>query len=141
MKVIFLDVDGVLNTRPGSLDAAKLQLLTQIVQETGAQIVLSSTWRKHQHLKNRLQSALSARALKLYSSTPVLEYEEYGLMRARPRGEEIRAWLDENPHVSQFVILDDDPNMVTLKPLLVQTQSDTGLTPDLARECIRRLNE
>lgn len=51
-KVIFLDVDGVLthedylNGVEEDLDREKITFLKQIVEETDAKIVLSSTWRK-----------------------------------------------------------------------------------------------
>ena len=56
MKVIFLDIDGVLNSiafdrerinEQGNIDETRLPLLKQILDETGALIVLSSLWRKH----------------------------------------------------------------------------------------------
>lgn len=55
MKVIFLDVDGVLNSRDwlvnnrvrteNSVNQEKVKLLMEIVQKTNAEVVLSSTWR------------------------------------------------------------------------------------------------
>ena len=53
MKVIFLDVDGVLNTKYSKsrcgrfigIDKDKVAQLKRIVDETDAEIVLSSTWR------------------------------------------------------------------------------------------------
>lgn len=54
MKVIFLDVDGVLNSqdlfeRCGEelvpIDEENIRYLKEIVDATGAQIVLSSSWR------------------------------------------------------------------------------------------------
>lgn len=54
MKVIFLDIDGVLNnafsksksaTGCKGIDDDKLNLLKQIVDGTGAKIVLTSTWK------------------------------------------------------------------------------------------------
>lgn len=48
-KVLFLDVDGVLNNyRTGGIftvTKSKLRLLQQIVDRTGCKIILSSTWR------------------------------------------------------------------------------------------------
>ena len=53
MKIIFLDVDGVLNCRKSTsrchgfigIDDDKVQRLRKIVGATGAQIVLTSTWK------------------------------------------------------------------------------------------------
>lgn len=46
MKILFLDVDGVLliNPREGFRKVA-MQQLKRIIDETGARIVVSSTWR------------------------------------------------------------------------------------------------
>ena len=54
MKVIFLDVDGVLNSEKDLLEAKgkselfdrPLILLKELVESTKAKIVVSSTWRK-----------------------------------------------------------------------------------------------
>lgn len=53
MKLIFLDIDGVLNTHEpltegvmcGKLHASKVERLNLLLVETGAQIVLTSAWR------------------------------------------------------------------------------------------------
>lgn len=59
LKVIFLDVDGVLNSRAftmwqiennghadvDQIDPKEVMLLGQLVKETGAEIVVTSTWR------------------------------------------------------------------------------------------------
>ena len=58
MKVLFLDVDGVLNRCGKSaqgLEEDKVALLKQIVAATGCRIVLSSTWRKTQHQRERIE--------------------------------------------------------------------------------------
>ena len=58
-KVIFLDVDGVLNGKKTKarcqgyigIDSKKVKLLAKLVNETGAIIILSSSW-KHYWDKN-----------------------------------------------------------------------------------------
>ena len=56
MKIIFVDVDGVLNTTKSTrrlaccneftfVDTRKVLRLRDIVERTGAKLVLSSTWR------------------------------------------------------------------------------------------------
>ena len=46
MKVIFLDIDGVLNTNSDrEISNDKLKLLSELVSKTGADVVLSSSWR------------------------------------------------------------------------------------------------
>lgn len=63
MKVIFLDVDGVLNTpsserRSGEyigIDGDKTKLLADIVKRTNAEIVLVSTWKKYWRKEEKLK--------------------------------------------------------------------------------------
>lgn len=92
--VIFLDVDGVLNTRPGSLDSDKLDFIRELIAETGCLLVLSSSWR----LIERQMARISAE-LPIWRVTP-----EIGPWN---RGDEVRAFLAANPAVQRFVILDD----------------------------------
>lgn len=142
MKYLFLDVDGVLNARPGSLDSDKLNLLRHIVSETRCSLVLSSTWRKVEHQKKRLIHALAQRGLLLFGETPVLEQEVRGLIHVRPRWEEIQTWLRELPvHHHEYVILDDEPDFGPLHAHHVKTESHIGLTDEIAREVINHLNQ
>lgn len=118
MKIIFLDIDGVLNSsdyrqRMGMdyfsqvIDRRKMPLLKHIVEETGAEVVLSSTWRKFWNPgENQLDPAgqyihdiFREYGLWIHSKTDVLE-------RAG-RNEEIQAWLARYPYVDGYVILDD----------------------------------
>ena len=118
MKIIFLDIDGVLNSsdyrqRMGMdyfsqiIDRRKMTLLKHIVEETGAEVVLSSTWRKFWNPgENQLDPAgqyihdiFREYGLWIHSKTAVLE-------RAG-RNEEIQAWLARYPYVDGYVILDD----------------------------------
>ena len=55
-NVIFLDIDGVLNSaaydrertdKDGNIDVSRLALLKRIVDAADAQIVLSSSWREY----------------------------------------------------------------------------------------------
>jgi len=119
MKVIFLDIDGVLNSRiydrkrnwneQTDIDETRLPHLKKIVDETGAKIVLSSTWREHWDKDPRICRAdgeyinktFAKFGLEIYDKTPDL-----GLTAERP--DEIRAWLDSaREPVESFVIIDD----------------------------------
>lgn len=117
MKVIFLDIDGVLNSarydrergaNDGNIDKSRLPLLKQAADRTGAEIVLSSSWRRHW---DKDQSKMTAEGRGL-----VLLFAEYGLTifdktpdmgRVYSRKDEIISWLNEHPDVEKFVILDD----------------------------------
>lgn len=147
MKVIFLDVDGVLNSEKffidnhirGLLDEIDdfcVQLLKEIIDRTGAEIVLSSSWRVGAHSKNpfnpfpKLENALKKHGLKILDMTPVLN---------GTRGKEIKAWLSKHS-VDKFVILDDESDMDDLLPHLVKTTFENGLTRVEVEKCVKMLN-
>lgn len=146
-KIVFLDVDGVLNNGTWAeemyeqgvrvyhddiLHEPSLAQLRRIVDETGAVIVVSSSWRQirvaYQHLKEWLEKF----DMEVYDKTPYV-----GGMR----GDDITAWFNRNPGIYQYVILDDDDDMNGHMEHLVQTDFDSGLTKEIADECIRRLGK
>lgn len=110
MKIIFLDIDGVLNVYCESRDEYGCSFhqefvdnLKTIIDQTNAKIVISSTWR-HSGLEI-IQEMWNHRNLPgdVISITPDLRYEK--------RGYEIEKWLDTNSVVN-FVILDDDTDFL-----------------------------
>ena len=141
MKIIFLDVDGVLNSLQDGNSVrlrtdSHLKLLKQIVDATGAKIVLSSSWRiGHTKARNNLLKRLEEYGLQIMDSTPVLS-------GASSRGDEIRQWLNESKYeIESFVILDNEDDMgeFTAKNL-VQTNTAIGLQDKDASKCISMLN-
>lgn len=122
MKVIFLDIDGVLNVYCESRDEFGCCFhkhlednLRYIIDNTNAKIVISSTW-KADGLK-KLQEMWKFRNLpgQVIDITP-FEYEVvqrgtcefYDLV---DRGYEIQQWIDDNKP-DNYVILDDDNDML-----------------------------
>lgn len=108
-SVIFLDVDGVLNSisTPAWMGddwdiplARPLKNLKRIVEETGAKVIISSSWRKHSAAMRKLKLALMVFELQIAGQTPWMELD---------RPTEIEAWLADHPEVKRYVILDDDP--------------------------------
>jgi len=155
--VLFLDVDGVLNSRVHAKDClckdsgfgiglVHLTQLVRILRETGASVVVSSTWRK---LGNRLRDELARHgdAGAFVSSRIIgrtVDGYAVGLERHEGRvlrGTEIQAWLDEHPDVESFVILDDDSDMGHLMHRLVHTTFHEGLTAERADKAISMLRE
>ena len=141
MKVIFLDVDGVLNSRRDGNSIklrtdSHLRLLQEIVKATGANIVLASSWRIGftKAIKN-LNDRLAEYGLEIMDRTPVLPGSSC-------KGDEIRQWLSDNGQsVENFVILDDDADMAEFTDTnLVQTDSEYGLQDKEADRCIAMLN-
>lgn len=137
MKIIFLDVDGVLNSdrtlyEYASLEDDLIQNLKNIVDATNANIVLSSSWRCVPSAMRDLIEKLTEYDLHLSGATPDevrLKYmlnkgfnpKEKYLDRNRldpmtgerddyvwDRGAEIYYWLDHHTNIENFVILDDE---------------------------------
>ena len=141
MRVVFLDIDGVLVTRESLMKASGMraqaqprcvQALNSITDATGAAIVVSSTWRYGgvEWIRNKLKEwGVTADVI----GATALDYKTN-------RGQEIQTWLANHPTES-FVILDDDSDMAHLWAKLIQTDMENGLTPARATRAIRVLTE
>jgi len=159
MKLLFLDVDGVLNDGyrgyPFLVEHC-LRLLKHIIEETKAQIVLSSNWRLFNEYRGVLMPKLVEHGIiekDVFSSTPDLDLDHLPL---RPR--EILQWIRDStsicpwlknrelPQVHQFVVI-DDRNLVrelygqSLQGQFVQTNGQVGLTMEIATKVIKLLNQ
>ena len=160
-KIIFLDIDGVLNTGRYTypqwliqgdaiedadghfFDAECIVQLSRIIQETKAQIVISSTWR-WRGLK-KLRALWGNRQIEgdIVDITPSV----YGLKTIQKprfdhitRGDEIKDWLNLNA-TKQFVIIDDiDDFEARLQPFYFQTEWNKGISFEIADAIIALLN-
>ena len=153
MKVIFLDIDGVLNhekhykwlmetDEPTSLqrvypysefNPTSCKLLNKIIDETDAKIVLSSSWRLDGILKLNNIFKHCGIYHKIFDVTPCLDID---------RGKEIDKWLSEHPEVTNYVILDDDTDMEEYQlPSFIKTNAyNDGLNEEVANKAIKILN-
>ena len=140
MKVVFLDVDGVLNSVRDYYSVelttdSHFILLKELIDRTGAKIVLSSSWRIGLSIRGELVQRLAEYGLEIYDTTPVLYFE------GRKRGDEIRAWLNEHKDVTNFVILDDESDMCEFtKTNLVKTNTNFGLKSIHIEKAVKILN-
>ena len=90
-----------------------------LVAETGALVVLSSTWR----LIDESVATLRAAGI-LDHAHPDWRTGYHG----SHRGQQIAEWLEHHPEVTHYVILDDDSDMLPEQvPHFVQTRFETGL--------------
>jgi len=159
MQIIFLDIDGVLvnavslrSRSPhehSNADPSCVAALNRIVAETGAGIVVSSSWRIGQELADmreviNLHFGVNGNVLGM---TPRLTAKKISagprgqLEVSAERGDEIDCWL-RSAHpwpVESFVILDDEDDMGALKSHLVQTNFTGGLTMQHADRAIEIL--
>lgn len=146
MKVLFLDVDGVLNSWPTMKEwhANKWGLIHQIgrdlvarvnriVEETGCKVVLSSIWRHDCRSFPKLEDL--SNYFKKFGATFDL-FDKTPRDRNEIRGKEIQMWLDENPGVESIVILDDDGGMGLFIPYWVKTSMETGITDEHVNQAI-----
>jgi hypothetical protein len=115
--------------RPAA-DPDAVAALNYIVQATGAQIVVTSTWREEYSLEE-LRELLARWGVigTVLDLTPV----------GKTRGQEIQAWLRLHP-AERFVILDDESGMDPLQAHLVKTETHVGLTMREAEMAIVHLN-
>jgi HAD domain in Swiss Army Knife RNA repair proteins len=123
--VIFLDFDGVLAPirrwdRYEDLDPACVQVLNEIVERCGADIVVSSTWRYGKTVAE-LQAMLDAKGF----AGRVLDKTPSG-PPGTDRREEIAAWLAEHD-VDSYLIIDDHVITGELQTRLVLTHPAHGL--------------
>lgn len=156
MKIIFLDIDGVLNSQifyteksqnqrhkerelGADIDERCVRYLNDLIEKTGAKVVVSSTWRNAglQYCKEQLE-AKGFRG-EIIDITPVYT-ENYCV-----RGNEIYAWIQENSEMlcgspvgadfKEYVILDDDSDMLYWqRNNYIQVDAYCGLTPN---QCYR----
>jgi hypothetical protein len=132
MKIIFLDIDGVLINYASLLSGNSacrrcVAYLNQITDATGAKIVVSSTWRKGGLVS--ISNQLKAWGVRgdVVGVTPDLDRLENGIVISPSRGEEIKAYLEDHLEICNFVILDDESDMGNLLPHLIKTEYETGL--------------
>lgn len=159
-KYIFLDIDGVLNHQQyyktdrhkkgeypySEIDPEKVELLNSLIEQTGAKVICSSTWRIGE-TPERIQEILTKRGYKhsITDNTPSLRYKgDYGTV---PRGCEIHAWLGnkipyEEREKIRYIILDDDSDMMLWqKNNYFRVDGYCGLTPNIIYRAVRYLNK
>lgn len=166
MKVIFLDVDGVLtsedylNGRELDLDENKIRILKTIQEKTASKIVLSSSWRHHKgkSIPNKLnpydvlEKLLLKNGLTIYDITPTIKKIKkvnnhimfYPIVNTdSKRGEEILSWINQN-HPESFLIIDDnvhDYQECNLENNLLKTSYyDGGLKQEHIEKALEILN-
>ena len=131
-KIIFLDVDGVLNSWSYfkkledeskedfitfGVDPNAVLLLNEIVEKTNAKIVVSSTWRLNHY--QELLNLLNKNGLKNVDSVIIGKTDKNGCYDCL-RGNLILKWIKDNKCIigcnhheyKNYVILDDSSDML-----------------------------
>lgn len=159
MKIIFLDIDGVLNFY-SSRKAVKMMIcqdrmmmVADLARRTKAQIVISSTWRLGTSIKYFQEIFWHMTALypsRYYSFNNYSDdCERLVIIDKTPRfsgcirGLEIQYWLEAHAGmVNNYVIIDDDADMLPhqLETHFVKTNGFKGITKEDITNCERILN-
>lgn len=125
MRVIFTDIDGVLNPHwKTKWSKNSISIYNKICKEFDLKPVITSTWRTN-HTIEQLQDIFTKQGIEtpIYDYTPHIDQED--------RGVEIKQWLSKNPEIKQWVIIDDKTS--DIEPYLtnvVKCRSWIGLTID-----------
>ena len=150
-RIVFLDIDGVLNSNfwnenhqreisDGTLiDDTKVKLLCKLIEDTDAQIILHSGWKYwfDSELKplrreaENLRALLEKERLTIAGVTPdhatdeIKKSKKFSLVKEG----EILAWLGQHKDVDSWVVLDDlDLHSAEIEMHQVKTDPCTGLT-------------
>ena len=151
MKIIFLDFDGVMTTLNYVEDLChqgkkhsdyfgaifkqdSVESLKDIIDNTGASIVITSDWRNHFGL-------IGLKIMWLYRKMPG---KIYGIL---PKGYKSRTtlieeWLFKHKNVTTYVIIDDLPEnqfMPEQRDFLVSINPYDGLNHEMSQKAIKHL--
>ena len=147
-KIIFLDFDGVITTyfSDWEIDNDKCLLVKKICDETGAKIVISSSWRY-----STVEKTIDEYNLHDWILTPyivgVTEHLDmstgWDLLSYFPqRGLEISEYINKSGLVQNYVILDDDSDMLYIqKDHFIKTDTYKGLSEENVQQAIKILNK
>jgi hypothetical protein len=168
VKLLFLDVDGVLNAHEfhpdimcGQIHRDKVELLNGILLSTGARIVLSSAWRyivyrgemnlmgmewllrSHGVLANRLVGI--TRRDTTVDRPPDWKGDLQTWVKNDERGEQISDWLETcigmtGFNCSGYVVIDDmDLGISAAGHPFVQTDGSVGMRAEHAKKAVEIL--
>ena len=113
-KVIFLDIDGVLNiyspayctsrfSSDGSIKHIEEHLVARlmwIMEQTDAVICISSSWRGNMDdLQEQMEKSGFTKWDRVVGKTP----------RLHNRGDEIAAWMANRTDIEKYIVLEDEP--------------------------------
>jgi len=146
MKLIFLDIDGVINNNKHLMTCQRnddsdmfmpelVERVNSIIDATKAKVVISSDWR----LCDSSQQIYRWLCAKGFRGEVIGATPSYAKRMDGDRGDEIREWLDTNAPDATFVILDDINHVECVKDRLVLTDFNKGLTDENVQQAIEML--
>jgi hypothetical protein len=130
VKVVFLDFDNVLNHvgwkhRRYPFDPDCIERLCRLTSTTGAEIVVSSSWRNNRRYATDAERLAWLRGLLEGAGATG---EVVGLTpNVNPRSKAIKRWLKDHKNVTCYVVLDDDASACIESETFIQTSGQTGI--------------
>jgi hypothetical protein len=160
MRIVFLDIDGVLNSDLWDMtktnkaddfpndqfDPKAVALFNDLIKTIDAQIVLTSTWRLIYDIEqiNTIFKQVGIHR-EVLDYTPNLNAGNGHLVR----GNEVLRWCIDNkqnikiPHLTykDYLILDDNPDyLLSQADRFIRTDKRTGLTTQLVQEILKKFD-
>ncbi len=152
-KIIFLDCDGVLNSltyvkanqpmtcvgapswRQAWIDPTAMATLNKIIELTGADIVISSTWRIGAKLSELREDFIAKGFVgNIIGKTPNLSEKD------NRRGKEIDNWIKVHNFTGKFAIIDDDSDLEPYMDHFVKTTWYRGLLEEHIKLVVEKLD-
>lgn len=146
MKVLFLDIDGVLNNHNDrTFLPTCVKELNRVLAATDCKLVISSSWR-YMILKGAMTCVGFSHLLSSHGAIAynrVLDcLEADGPDKGEKRGRLIEEWLTHNWNAKPYVVVDDlDLEITKYGHPFVQTDGSVGLTTADADRLIAILNK
>ena len=135
MKILFLDIDGVLNSTYYNdqlevskfYEIKKINLIKKIVKETNCKIVLTSLRLNFQLYENEITDIFKNEGVLVYDTLQV---------PFTSKVEGINNWLDKHKFINQYVVLDDTNYKQEFHNHFIKVSSYYGLTKNKAKTIV-----
>lgn len=147
MKIIFLDIDGVLNNHttliPWGFDNECIKYFNWILQKTDAKIIISSAWRyliiDGQMTLKGFETMMRTHGINCLNRVIGLTTLDDIIFE---REDQIKLWISvKKESIEKFIIIDDCWEFPTYKNNFVHTDGYYGLTFKDAEKAIQILGE
>ena len=139
MKIIFLDLDGVLNNwyHPELIDKKNALVLKKILELSKAKVVLTSSNKYSFQRENifGIKGSFLEKYLKVLETMniPIYDITPYVL---EDKSEEIKTYLRNNPLITDFVIIDDELVSIDLRKYQVYLDLYKGLEEEHIKQIL-----
>lgn len=144
---VLLDIDGVLATegawKPTTIEAdgflkfndRAAACLAEIIIQTDASVILTSTHRSR-YTNDEWQVIFNNRGIIIKAFSTLDDYGDYSLCKSRR--EEIEQFVQTNPDIASYIIIDDDNSLhnlpISIKDRWLQTMPLTGINAEIVQK-------